>query len=234
MLQDIGGAGQKALLGARVLVIGAGGIGAPALMYLAAAGVGTLGIVDDDAVSLSNLQRQILYGTGDIGKGKTETSAQRLEQLNPDVIVQTHPQRLNADNAHALIGDYDIVLDGCDNFETRLIVGDTCHEMGKTLVSAAVGQFDGQLGVFASHQDGQPCYRCLVGDARDEPGNSCADQGIIGALTGIMGSWAALEVIKLITGAGTPLIGRLMLVGSLGARVRTMALKRDPACQTCG
>lgn len=233
VLQDIGGAGQKKLLAAKVLVVGAGGIGAPALLYLAAAGIGTLGMVDDDAVSLSNLQRQVLFKTGDVGQPKTDVAAQALSQLNPDPVIVRHTQRLTAHNVDVLLADYDVVLDGCDSFATRLVVGEACHRLGKPLVSAAVGQFDGQLSVFASHIGDNPCYRCLVGDVQDEPGNSCADQGIVGALTGVLGSWAALEVIKWVSGAGTPLVGRLMLVDALGARVRTLGLKRDPLCPVC-
>ncbi|MEM7571067.1 MAG: HesA/MoeB/ThiF family protein [Pseudomonadota bacterium] len=233
VLHDIGGAGQKALLGAKVAVVGAGGIGAPALLYLAAAGVGTLGIIDDDTVSLSNLQRQVLFQSEDVGKTKVSAAEAHLSVLNPDPIIHQHALRLTEDNVESLLAPYDIVLDGCDTFATRLIVGAACHRLGKTLVSAAVGQFDGQLSVFASHDGESPCYRCLVGDVRDEPGRSCADEGVVGALTGVLGSWAALEVIKLITGAGKPLIGQLMLFDGLSGRVRTLKLKRDHACPVC-
>jgi adenylyltransferase/sulfurtransferase len=233
VLEDVGGAGQKKLLSAKVLVVGAGGIGAPALLYLAAAGVGHLGIVDDDAVSLSNLQRQILYGAQDVGKPKVDQARAALGHINPDVTVRTYEQRLTAQTAAQLIEGYDYVLDGCDNFETRLIVGDCCHTLGVPLISAAVGRFDGQLSVFASHEGDLPCYRCLVPQAPPQDGGTCADDGVIGALTGVMGSWAALEVIKLITGAGTPLAGQLMLFDGLGGRTRTIRLRRDPACATC-
>ncbi|MEM1021545.1 MAG: molybdopterin-synthase adenylyltransferase MoeB [Pseudomonadota bacterium] len=230
VLHDIGGAGQKKLLDAKVALVGAGGIGAPAALYLAAAGVGTLGLIDDDTVSLSNLQRQVLYGTGDLGDPKTEAAAAALGRLNPDCRFEAHTLRLNADNAAHLLANYDIVLDGSDSFKTRLCVGDTCFALNKPLVSAAVGQFDGQLAVF----EGAPCYRCLVGDIIDEPGRSCADQGIVGALTGVLGSWAALEVIKVITGAGEPLRSKLMLFDGLGGQTRTVKLRRDPNCPTCG
>lgn len=233
VLQDVGGAGQKKLLAAKVCVIGAGGLGAPALLYLAAAGVGTLGVVDDDSVSLSNLQRQVLYQTGDVGQSKTQQARAVLGKLNPDVMVETHQTRLTSENAVQLLSGYDIVLDGCDNFATRHSVGDACHMLGIPLVSAAVGRFDGQLSVFASHQGDNPCYRCFVPAAPDGGGGTCADDGVIGALTGIMGSWAALEVIKLITGAGEALIGRLLLLDGLGGQARTINLRRDPSCKTC-
>lgn len=233
VLQDVGGAGQKMLLNAKVLVVGAGGIGAPALQYLAAAGVGTLGIVDDDAVSLSNLQRQVLYGTADVGAAKVERAKAAIHALNPDVTVQPHPVRLTAGNAEAIFAGYDMVLDGCDNFQTRLLVGDCCHRLAIPLISAAVGRFDGQLSVFASHVKDMPCYRCLVPEAPTQKGGTCADEGVIGALTGVLGSWAGLEVIKLITGAGEPLMGKLMLFDGLGGQTRTITLRRDPACKTC-
>jgi len=234
VLHDVGGAGQKKLLGGKVLVVGAGGIGAPALMYLAAAGVGTIGVIDDDAVSLSNLQRQVLYQTGDVGAKKVVRAAEALQRLNPDVYVRPHDARLTGETVDALLADYDIVIDGCDNFQTRLVVGDACHRLRTPLVSAAVGRFDGQLSVFASYLPDMPCYRCLVPDVPPQDGGSCADDGVIGALTGVLGSWAALEVIKLMTGAGTPLIGHLLLFDGLGGQTRRIALKRDLQCQTCG
>lgn len=234
VLGDVGGAGQKKLLNAKVLVVGAGGIGAPALQYLAAAGVGTLGVVDDDAVSLSNLQRQVIYRTRDVGAGKAEQARAVMNEINPDVTVDVHAVRLDASNAASIMAGYDIVLDGCDNFETRLLVGDQCHALASPLVSAAVGRFDGQLSVFTSHIEGMPCYRCLVPEVPPQEGGTCADEGVIGALTGVMGSWAALEVIKLITGAGEPLAGKLMLFDGLGGRTRTINLRRDSACKTCG
>lgn len=233
VLQDVGGAGQKKLLAAKVLLIGAGGIGAPALLYLAAAGVGTLGVVDDDTVSLSNLQRQVLYGSADIGLPKVEQTRAALAKINPDVVVDAHQTRLTPANAPQVMAGYDIVLDGSDNFETRLLVGDQCHALGITLVSAAVGRFDGQLSVFASHLGDLPCYRCFVPDVPPQGGGTCADDGVIGALTGVMGSWAALEVIKLITGAGDPLLGKLMIFDGLASRTRTINLRRDPVCKTC-
>ncbi|MEM6681744.1 MAG: molybdopterin-synthase adenylyltransferase MoeB [Pseudomonadota bacterium] len=233
VLHDIGGVGQKKLLEAKVLVIGAGGIGAPALMYLAAAGVGTLGIVDDDTVSLSNLQRQVLYQTTDIGAEKVSRAKTALGHINPDSTVETHPLRLDLSNVETVLTGYDIVLDGCDNFDTRLIVGDMCHQLKIPLVSAAVGRFDGQLSVFASHLPDMPCYRCLVPHAPPQDGGTCADDGVIGALTGVLGSWAALEVIKLVTGAGAPLTGKLLLFDGLGGQTRTVNLRRDKSCKTC-
>ncbi|MDO9487442.1 MAG: HesA/MoeB/ThiF family protein, partial [Sphingomonadaceae bacterium] len=179
ILKEIGGAGQKALLKARVLVIGAGGLGSPCLQYLAAAGVGTIGIVDDDSVSLSNLQRQTLHGSGDVGRRKVDSAVDAVARLNPDVRIEAHAVRLGPDNADALIGGYDLVADGSDSFATRLAVSDAAHRLRKPLVSAAVGPFDGQLSVFRGWEAGRPCYRCWVGAAVDRDGETCADQGVL-------------------------------------------------------
>lgn len=238
VLKEIGGPGQAKLLGARVLLIGAGGLGAPCALYLAAAGVGTVGLVDDDRVALSNLQRQVLYTTGDVGQLKTEAAARRLNLLNPDTHIETHTTRLTPDNAVDLIRGYDLVADGCDNFATRFAVNAAALKAGKTLVSAAVGRFDGQLATFKPHEtgpDGQPypCYQCLVGE-EPPPGMTpiCAETGVVGALTGILGSLQALEVIKEITGQGS-LAGRLLLFDGLAMEARTVKLPRDPACPAC-
>ncbi|MFN3230352.1 MAG: HesA/MoeB/ThiF family protein [Asticcacaulis sp.] len=228
ILREIGGPGQQRLKGARVLIIGAGGIGSPAALYLAAAGVGTLGLVDADTVSLSNLQRQILFATGEVGLAKTEAAARRLGDLNPHVQIQTHPVWIGPDNAEALIRDYDLVLDGCDDFATRLCVNAACVHTKVPLVSAALGRWSGQVGVFT----GQPCYQCLVPEIPPEA-ETCARVGVVGALAGVMGSMAALEAIKVLTGAGSPLTGRLMLYDSLGGLARTVTVAADPACPVC-
>ncbi|MGD8325950.1 MAG: HesA/MoeB/ThiF family protein [Sphingomonadales bacterium] len=231
VLREVGGAGQLKLLNAKVIVIGAGGIGAPALMYLAAAGVGHLGIIDDDVVSLSNLQRQIIHKTQAVGQAKTQSAQEAIADINPDVKISLHETRLNETNAEELLAPYDIILDGCDNFETRFLVNDVAQRLGKTLVSAAVGPFDGQLSTF---KPGGPCYRCFVPDAPAGGGGTCADEGVLGALTGIMGSLAAMEVIKEITGAGDSLAGKILIYDALSTRFRTVRLAKDPSCPCCG
>lgn len=233
LLREIGGAGQKKLLDARVLVIGAGGLGAPALLYLAAAGVGTLGIVDDDIVSLSNLQRQIAYATDEIGAPKTAMAARRLNALNPDALIEPRALRLTAENAAEIVAPYDLVLDGCDNFETRFAVNDACLALGKPLVSAAIGEFDGQLAVFRPDRATRPCYRCFVPEP-PEGAARCTEQGVVGALAGVIGAWAALEAVKEIVGFGDSLAGHLVLFDGLSAETRKVRLKRDPACPACG
>ncbi len=224
LLHEVGGPGQDRLKNARVLVIGAGGLGAPVLMYLAAAGVGTLGVIDDDVVSLSNLQRQIIHTTPRIGANKTGSAALMIKDINPNIAVETWTERLTADNAMDIISRYDLVADGCDNFATRFLVSDACYLAGKTLVSAAVGQFDGQIATFKPHEkmpDGTPypSYRCLHEAAPPEDSvQSCAEVGIIGAITGIVGSIQAIEVIKEITGIGDSLAGRILMYDALAAR----------------
>lgn len=235
VLRQVGGVGQARIRAARVLVIGAGGLGSPAALYLAAAGVGTIGLVDDDTVSLSNLQRQILFREPDIGRRKVDAGAQALTALNPGVVVETHPVRLTPANAAALIGAYDIIADGSDNFETRFLINDTAFALGKTLVSAAVTEFEGQLATYKAHDGVSPCYRCLF-PAPPPPGTvgNCSETGVLGAAAGVMGSLQALEVLKEITGIGTGLAGRLMIYEALTARARTVAVPRDPACALCG
>ena len=240
ILREVGGTGQAKLSRARVLVVGAGGLGSPAILYLAAAGVGTIGVVDDDRVSLSNLQRQIAHRTADIGRLKTESAAEAASAINPHVRIETHAVRLGEANAQALISGYDIVLDGSDNFATRFVVNDACHHAGRTLVSAAVGQFDGQLAVYKSHvrPNGQrryPCYRCLFPEP-PPPGTvpSCTEAGILGALTGVLGAMQALEALKEILSIGETLAGRLMLYDALGGLVRTVRVPPDPECRLCG
>jgi molybdopterin/thiamine biosynthesis adenylyltransferase len=232
VLAEIGGAGQQRLKAARVLVIGAGGLGSPVLSYLAAAGVGLLGIVDDDEVSLSNLQRQILHDTGNVGMAKTESAARALARLNPHTRVVTHEMRLTTDNAVDILTGYDMVVDGSDNFETRYLLADTCEALKIPLVTAAVGRFDGSVTVLTPYEtnaDGKLCpgYRDLFPEA-PPPGlvPSCAEAGVIGALTGVIGTLQAMEVIKLITGAGEPLVGRLLLYDGQAASFRTVRYGR--------
>ncbi|MBX3494896.1 MAG: HesA/MoeB/ThiF family protein [Parvibaculum sp.] len=234
VLKEIGGPGQQKLLKARVLIVGAGGLGSPCLIYLAAAGVGTIGIIDNDEVSLSNLQRQIAHGTTDVGRAKTESAAQAARRINPDVRVIEHRVRLTAANALDIISQYDIVADGCDNFATRFLVNDACYFARVPLVSAAVGQFEGQVATFRAFErdaDGnpKPNYRDFIGET-PAPGSvpTCEEAGVLGALTGVVGSLQALEVIKEITGAGTSLAGKLLIYDALDTRFRTLTLKWDP------
>jgi adenylyltransferase/sulfurtransferase len=235
VLREIGGPGQARIRAARVLVIGTGGLGSPLALYLAAAGVGTIGLVDDDTVSLSNLQRQILYRSGDVGQPKVDAGATALKALNPHVTVRAHAVRLTADNAAGLFAQYDLIADGSDNFATRFLVNDTAYAAQKTLVSAAVTEFDGQLATFKAHDGVSPCYRCLF-PAPPPPGTAgnCSETGVLGAAAGVMGSLQALEVLKEITGIGTGLAGRLLIYEALTARFRTITVPRDPACSLHG
>src|SRR5215813_8619646 len=235
VLREVGGPGQAALKRARVLVVGAGGLGAPALLYLAAAGVGTLGVIDDDAVALSNLQRQVIHGTPEIGEPKVESAATAIRRLNPHVKIEMHATRLAAANALSLIGGYDIVADGSDNFATRYLVSDACFFAKKPLVTAAVGVFDGTLTTIRAHErrgDGtpNPTYRCLFPEP-PPPGSvpACAEAGILGALTGVVGSMMALEVIREIVGFGEGLVGRLVLLDARAMRFETLQYGWDPA-----
>lgn len=235
VLHDIGGAGQMRLLGAHVLLIGAGGIGCPAAQYLAAAGVGRITLVDDDVVSRSNLQRQILYNDADIGTAKVEVAARALRAINPDAAVIPLRQRITRETGVALLGGVDVVIDGCDNFATRLIVNDLCVAAQVPLVSAAIGQFHGQIGTFCGWQADKPCYRCFVGDAHDaEDCDSCSEVGVLGAMVGLMGSFAAMEAIRLVTGFGERQAGKLHVVDGLSPAMRTIRLPKDPGCGTCG
>lgn len=234
VLKEIGGGGQIAIRRANVTIVGVGGIGSPTIHYLAAAGVGRLTLIDDDLVDRSNLQRQTVFVTTDIGTAKVRAAAAAVERLNPDVAVTQHEQRISTDNAAALIAGADVLIDGSDNFATRLAVADAAHAARIPLVSAAVGQFDGQLAVFRGWEPTLPCYRCLVGNdpARDEA--SCADQGVLGAMTGIMGSLAALEALRAIVPFGTDPAGQLLMVDALDFRFRTLSLPKDPGCPGCG
>ena len=234
VLKEIGGPGQQKLLNAKVLVIGAGGLGSPCLMYLAAPGVGTLGVVDDDLVSLSNLQRQIVHDTARVGVPKVESAAQTLARVNPDVRVVAHNERLTAANAAEVIGAYDLVADGSDNFATRFLVNDACYFAKIPLVSAAIGQFDGQLATFKGYErdaDGRPLptYRDLISEPPPEGAvPTCEEAGVIGALAGVMGSLQAVEVIKEIAGAGQSLAGRLLIYDALETGFRVIRLPHDP------
>jgi molybdopterin-synthase adenylyltransferase len=228
VMREVGGPGQGKLKAARVLVIGAGGLGAPLLLYLAAAGVGTIGVVDDDQVALSNLQRQVIFGTEDVGASKAERAAQAIARLNPHVKIEVHNERLNAGNAMPLIGSYDVVADGSDNFATRYLVADACYLAKKPLVTAALGVFDGSLTTIRAHEkraDGtpNPTYRCLFPEpppAGTVP--ACSEAGILGALPGILGSMMALEVIREVVGFGEGLIGRLLMIDARSMRFETL------------
>ena len=234
VLREVGGPGQAALRRARVLVIGAGGLGAPALLYLAAAGVGTLGVIDDDVVSLSNLQRQVIHATPDLGVPKVDSAAAVIDRLNPHVAVERHPVRLTAQNALDVLGRYDIIVDGSDNFSTRYLVSDACYFAKKPLVTAALGPFDGTLTTIRAHEKGadgrpNPTYRCLFPEP-PPPGTvpACAEAGILGALAGVVGSMAALEVIREIVGFGEGLVGRLVMLDARAMRFETLRYAWDP------
>lgn len=229
VLSEIGGPGQQALKRARVLIVGLGGVGAPAALYLAAAGVGTLGLIDHDKVALSNLQRQIIFTTADAERPKVEAGAEHLAALNPHVAVEPFAERLTPANAPGIIERFDLVLDGTDDFETRFAVNAACVATGVPLVSGALGRWNGQVGVFT----GQPCYQCLVPETPPDA-ETCARVGVVGALAGVIGAMAALEAIKLITGAGQPLTARLMLYDGLAGTSRVVKIAADPACPVCG
>src|SRR5436309_2898459 len=232
-LPEVGVEGQKRLRQSRVLLVGAGGLGSPVALYLAAAGVGTLGLVDFDLVELTNLQRQVLHGTGDVGRSKLESARRRLTDLNPHVRLESHETRFTAANGLDLVGGYDLVVDGTDNFATRYLVNDACVLLGVPNVYGSIFRFEGQASVFAT-RDG-PCYRCLF---RSPPPEglvpSCAEGGVLGVLPGLVGTIQATEVIKLLLGAGEPLIGRLLLVDALAMQFRTVRVRKDPACPACG
>lgn len=240
MLREVGGPGQQKLLNAHVALVGLGALGGPAALYLAAAGVGKLTLIDDDSVSLSNLQRQVLFTTGDVGAPKTETGERRLVAINPDLKVETRAVRLAPENAEGLLAGADIVLDGSDSFATRFAVNAACHALGLPLVSGAVGRWSAQVSCFKSGEtkgmpiaDRPPCYRCLVSDL-PETEETCAMVGVIGPLTGMIGARMALEAVKEITGAGQSMAGRLWLFDGLSGDSRTVTLKADPACSVCG
>jgi adenylyltransferase/sulfurtransferase len=236
VLPEVGGVGQAKLMAAKVLVIGAGGLGAPLLLYLAAAGVGTIGVVDDDVVDLSNLQRQVIHATSRIGEAKVASAAATVRDVNPEVRLIEHDVRVDARNVMRLVADYDLIADGSDNFATRFLLNDACHLAGKTLVSAAILRFEGQIATFKSHLGpAWPCYRCLYRDP-PPPGliPSCSEGGVLGALAGTVGSLQATEILKEIMGIGESLAGHLLLYDALDATFRKIRLPRDASCPLCG
>ncbi len=234
VLHEIGGPGQQRLKAARVLVIGAGGLGSPAILYLAAAGVGTLGVVDDDAVSLSNLQRQVLHRTEEIGNPKVDSAGRAVARVNPHVSFAPHAVRLTGDNADEIVGAYDMVLDGSDNFATRYLANRVAARLQVPLVFAAIGRWEGQISVFRPWAGG-PCYECVFPES-PAPGlvPACAEAGVLGAMTGVVGAMQAVEAVKLITGSGASLDGRLMLYDALQAETRTIKVAKRPDCPVCG
>jgi adenylyltransferase/sulfurtransferase len=236
ILPEVGGKGQEKLLNSKVLVIGAGGLGSPAILYLAAAGVGTIGIVDFDVVDFSNLQRQVIHNTERVGTPKVESAKRTVEMLNPDVKVITYNTRISKENIMDIIKDYDVVLDGTDNFPTRFLINDACYFAGKPLVSAAMLRFEGQVSVFDYRmKEKSPCYRCLFPEP-PPPGlvPSCQEAGILGSIGGIMGCIQATEAIKLILGIGEPLVGKLLIMDALSMDFRKVKLRKDPNCPLCG
>jgi len=236
VLKEIGGAGQQALRGARVLIVGAGGLGGPAGLYLAAAGVGHMGIIDEDVVALSNLHRQIQFRSDDVDTLKTKAMAATLDAINPHINIREYRRKIDADNAQGIIENYDVVLDGTDNFDARFLVNEICLRTKTPLVSGALGRFEGQLSVFKmdwlKDKEGA-CYRCFVPHKPPEA-ETCAAVGVVGALAGIIGSMMAMETIKIITGAGQPLYGKLFLYDGLTGEARTIDMPRDPNCPECG
>ncbi len=235
MLPEVGGAGQAQLLASKVLVVGAGGLGSPLLLYLAAAGVGTIGIVDDDVVSLSNLQRQIAHKTRDIGRLKTDSAAESVAHINPDVKVARHPVRLDIGNVRELIKDYDLVADGCDNFATKFLLNDACFLMHKPLVAAALGRFEGQLATFRAYDNDKPCYRCIF--PTPPPADSmpnCAETGTLGLVAGAMGALQGIEVVKELLGIGETMAGHLLIYDALETSFRKVKVRPDPKCRLCG
>ncbi|MFM5931286.1 MAG: HesA/MoeB/ThiF family protein [Novosphingobium sp.] len=239
VLPEVGGAGQVALTRAHVVLVGCGGIGSPALQYLAAAGIGRLTLIDDDVVDASNLQRQTIYTPADIGRPKAEAAADWVARFDPALEARAVVGRLGGDNAARVLGgDVDLVLDGCDNFATRLTVSDTCVALGLPLTSAALGRFQGQVANFAGHLDGQPCYRCWVGDAFDaEDCDTCAADGVLGAMVGMIGAFAAMSAIRVIlhghASFGDPQWGQLQLFDGLAPSMRTIRVPKDPTCKGC-
>jgi molybdopterin-synthase adenylyltransferase len=235
VLKEIGGEGQLRLLDSAIVLVGAGGIGCPALQYLAAAGVGRLRVIDDDNISLDNLQRQILFGTDDVGKPKAEVTRRAVKRLNPDVAFDAVQERVTAANAAGLLAGADLVVDGSDNFATRLAVSDTCTAARIPLVSAAIGQFQVQVGTWRGWEPDRPCYRCFVGDAFDSDDcDSCAELGVLGAVAGLAGSWAALEAIRQILGFGDEAAGKVHIFDGLAPAMRSLRIVKDPACRACG
>lgn len=236
ILDEVGEEGQLKLLSAKVLVVGAGGLGAPLLLYLAAAGIGTLGVIDDDMVDLSNLQRQVIHDSAAVDQPKVESAARRLRALNPDIVIEPIAQRLTSGNAEAIISRFDLVADGSDNFTTRYLLNDLCYRLKKPLVSAALLRFEAQLSTFKAYLgDPHPCYRCLFPDQPPEDFiPRCEQAGILGSVAGVMGALQATEVLKEILGLGDGLSGRLIMFDALAPAFREVRFKRDPGCTTCG
>jgi adenylyltransferase/sulfurtransferase len=235
ILPEVGGEGQRRLLDARVLVVGAGGLGSPVALYLAAAGVGTIGLVDFDEVDITNLQRQVLHTTSDVGRLKTTSGAETIHSINPDVKVVEINERLDSSNALRVLDDFDVVVDGSDNFPTRYLLNDACYLTKTPLVSGSIFQFEGQVSVFDARRDDSPCYRCLF-PMPPPPGSvpNCAQAGVFGVLAGTVGTIQATEVVKLLAGIGEPLVGRLLLYDALETRFTSVRVKRDDACPLCG
>ncbi|WP_135081922.1 molybdopterin-synthase adenylyltransferase MoeB [Terasakiella sp. SH-1] len=237
LLPEVGGEGQAKLLNAKVLVVGAGGLGAPVLLYLAAAGVGTIGIIDDDVVDLSNLQRQVIHNVATLDVPKVESAKERLLSINPDLTINLYQDRLNSKNIQDIIAPYDIVADGTDNFATRFLINDACYFAQKTLVSAAILRFDGQLSTYKAHEEGEdkPCYRCIFREP-PPPGQvpTCSEAGVLGAICGTMGSLQATEILKEIMGIGQSMSGTLMIYDALHSEFRNVKVKRDKGCPLCG
>lgn len=233
VLKEFGGGGQRSLKAATIVVIGAGGIGSPAIQYLAAAGAGRITLIDNDAVELSNVQRQTIFATSDIGAPKVAAAGRRARAINPNVVVETSAARIDPGNAAALLAGAGVVLDGSDNFATRFAVADAALALRVPLVSAAVGQFEGQLGVYRGWEADKPCYRCFVGDAPERAETSCAEDGILGPVAGVLGSLAALEALRCIALFGEDMAGKLLLIDLLAGRFRTIRLPKDPQCPAC-
>jgi len=236
ILREVGGIGQKKLLASKVLIIGAGGLGSPLILYLAAAGVGTIGVVDDDQVDLSNLQRQIAHGTADIGRPKVDSALESVARINPDVKIVPHPERVSRDNVTRIFEGYDLVADGSDNFETRFLINDACYFLKKPLVSAAMLQFEGQLSTYKAFEgDGHPCYRCIFpAPPPDDVARTCGEAGVLGALAGAMGSLQAVEILKELLEIGDSLSGQLLIYDALYADFRKVKVRPDPECALCG
>ena len=235
ILDEVGEAGQARLMAARVLVVGAGGLGSPILLYLAAAGVGTLGIVDDDIVDLSNLQRQIIHPTSQIGVSKVESARETIAAINPEIVVECHTKRIDEKNAETLVGAYDLIADGSDNFDTRYLLNDVCHNLAKPLVAGALSPFEGQVSTFKSHLGPpHPCYRCLFREAPPQDAvPRCVEAGILGAVAGVIGTIQATEVLKELLGIGDSLSGSLLIYDALRSDFHRVKLPRDPECPTC-
>ena len=234
LLDEFGIDGQARVDAAHAVVVGVGGLGSPVALYLAAAGVGRITLIDDDTVEPSNLQRQTIFTTADTGAPKVSAAADAAQRINPHVAVTTHRVRIDAANAAALLAGADVVLDGCDNFATRFCVADAAHALHIPLVSAAVGQFEGQLATYRGWEADKPCYRCFVGDDPERAETSCAEDGVLGPVTGVLGSLAALEVLRAIARFGDDQAGKLLLIDLLALRFRTIRLPKDPGCRGCG